>query len=451
MKQPRSFIGRLRRRERSRPPAQEQSAAAEPAQEPTVPTVPSALPAARPSPSPDWAPIVVDQPGPAFEANAPTVAEYCPDTVLTGGPRGASPSAWRPSGAICTATAARPDRTASLRESTRGPGLSRSPWPTEFKRHAVAHRSVDRLQHARRPPAPNAGERPPRRSFLCGRSSRIQDHQASRLPATAGKPGPKGCRRRPLATTLTAGFVRFDPEHGAIATLVQIGDSGAWILRSGRYFSLFDPKNNPDAELISSAVSPLPRIPAETSTVQYRLAPEDVLLVGTDGFGYLLGDGDGLVGLLFAEHLSTPPPACGLAPPARLLTRYVGRRSHTGGHLAAGAEKAGPGPSCHTGGSLGAASSQVRATGGRRPMGRRPPAGWSILGCMVSSWSSRLEALLGRRLELVERADVRALIGSQVATVCGLDEPGVARFRAVNGDIIAAMLDSKTVAAGRRP
>jgi hypothetical protein len=125
-------------------------------------------------------------------------------------------------------------------------------------------------------------------------------------------PEPKDVERL-LATTLTAGFVRFDPKHGAIATLVQIGDSGAWVLRDGRYLSLFEPKNNPDAAVISSAVSPLPRVPDQLTPVQYLLAPQDVLLVGTDGFGDPLGDGDGLVGRLFAEHLATPPPARGLA------------------------------------------------------------------------------------------------------------------------------------------
>jgi hypothetical protein len=38
-----------------------------------------------------------------------------------------------------------------------------------------------------------------------------------------------------------------------------------------------------------------------------------VLLVGTDGFGDPLGDGDGKVGQLFAEHLKMPPPPRALA------------------------------------------------------------------------------------------------------------------------------------------
>jgi hypothetical protein len=43
------------------------------------------------------------------------------------------------------------------------------------------------------------------------------------------------------------------------------------------------------------------------------LAPGEVLLVGTDGFGDPLGAGDGAVGALFAGALRVPPPPLGLA------------------------------------------------------------------------------------------------------------------------------------------
>ena len=66
-------------------------------------------------------------------------------------------------------------------------------------------------------------------------------------------------------------------------------------------------------QIISSAVSPLPRVPERLAPVEFRLFPGTALLVGTDGFGDPLGDGDGKVGHLFAGHLRTPPPARGLA------------------------------------------------------------------------------------------------------------------------------------------
>jgi hypothetical protein len=115
-----------------------------------------------------------------------------------------------------------------------------------------------------------------------------------------------------VATTLVAGYVT--PAAGeAAGAVVQIGDSSAWILTDGRYHPLLDQKNDPHAQIISSAVSPLPRVPERLAPVEFRLFPGTALLVGTDGFGDPLGDGDGKVGHLFAEHLRTPPPARGLA------------------------------------------------------------------------------------------------------------------------------------------
>ena len=59
--------------------------------------------------------------------------------------------------------------------------------------------------------------------------------------------------------------------------------------------------------MISSAVSPLPRIPAHLAVAEFELAADSVLLVGTDGFGDPLGDGDGQIGQLFTQHLTSPP------------------------------------------------------------------------------------------------------------------------------------------------
>jgi hypothetical protein len=290
---------------------QDESIGADPAQE-------AALLPARPAPgstgpSRDWEPIIVDQAVPAFEPNPPAVAEYRPDTVhdgwstksftvrlasvrgylhrYNGAPRqddvavGADPR----TGIVAFAVA---DGVSSATQSHIGSSIACTTL-VELQRQMLARGHEVNFRYA-----------------VQAAATRITEQAAYLL--RQDNPEPKDVERL-LATTLTAGFVRFDPKHGAIATLVQIGDSGAWVLRDGRYLSLFEPKNNPDAAVISSAVSPLPRVPDQLTPVQYLLAPQDVLLVGTDGFGDPLGDGDGLVGRLFAEHLATPPPARGLA------------------------------------------------------------------------------------------------------------------------------------------
>ncbi|MEV8354133.1 protein phosphatase 2C domain-containing protein [Streptomyces niveus] len=110
------------------------------------------------------------------------------------------------------------------------------------------------------------------------------------------------------ATTLVAGVVRPDPA-GPVVDLCRIGDSGAWLLdrSTGRYQELFDSKTGSDALLVSNEVSPLPHVPDPLPRTSTRLAPHEALLVGTDGFGDPLGDGDGQVGSLFARHLAEPP------------------------------------------------------------------------------------------------------------------------------------------------
>ena len=119
---------------------------------------------------------------------------------------------------------------------------------------------------------------------------------------------------RLLATTLVAGTV-WPTDKGLCLTLVQIGDSGAWILDADGYRPVLTSKHDSQDVVVSNAVFPLPRRPREpVAATQMYFGPGQVLLVGTDGFGDPLGDGDGLVGELFRRHLlAGPPPALGLA------------------------------------------------------------------------------------------------------------------------------------------
>ncbi|MET8990722.1 protein phosphatase 2C domain-containing protein [Nonomuraea wenchangensis] len=115
-----------------------------------------------------------------------------------------------------------------------------------------------------------------------------------------------------VATTLVAGVAR-PGGHGAEVSLFRIGDSAAWTLdpARARYRPLFAAKA--DGDLVPTSVAALPRVPEPLERWSGRLAPGEVLLVGTDGFGDPLGDGDGQVGALFAEHLAVPPPPLWLA------------------------------------------------------------------------------------------------------------------------------------------
>jgi serine/threonine protein phosphatase PrpC len=108
-----------------------------------------------------------------------------------------------------------------------------------------------------------------------------------------------------LGTTLIAGYISPSAE-GLLSEVARVGDSSSWVLQRGMYYPTFETKSTDN--LISSSVSPLPRIPEVISVAKVRIGGDSVFLIGTDGFGDPLGDGDGMVGRLFAEHLSTVPP-----------------------------------------------------------------------------------------------------------------------------------------------
>jgi hypothetical protein len=115
-----------------------------------------------------------------------------------------------------------------------------------------------------------------------------------------------------LATTLVLGSAR--PAPGGLAvSVVGVGDSGAWLLRGGRFSPVLAAKHDPSAAVVNSAVSGLPRLAAPPVGARLLLEPGDALLVGTDGFGDPLGDGEGMVGELFARALASVPPPLGLA------------------------------------------------------------------------------------------------------------------------------------------
>ena len=143
--------------------------------------------------------------------------------------------------------------------------------------------------------------------------STVVEHAAWQLVEQAAavlrleRPDP-GRAEDEMATALIAGLI-CPVEATADVAVVRVGDSAAWVLRDGRYRRLFEPK---DATIVESAVTALPRMP-DLEVRGDPLAPGDVLLVGTDGFGDPLGDGTGRVGAHFAVRLARPRPPMAFA------------------------------------------------------------------------------------------------------------------------------------------
>jgi serine/threonine protein phosphatase PrpC len=108
-----------------------------------------------------------------------------------------------------------------------------------------------------------------------------------------------------LGTTLIAGYILQDAAELTI-NVARVGDSNSWMLKQDTYYPIFSVKNTDD--LVSSVVSSLPIIPRDISISEASIENNSVLLLGSDGFGDPLGEGDGMVGELFADHLSAAPP-----------------------------------------------------------------------------------------------------------------------------------------------
>jgi hypothetical protein len=115
-----------------------------------------------------------------------------------------------------------------------------------------------------------------------------------------------------LATTLVAGAATPTAEGVAVG-LLWVGDSGIWQIKHDHLYPMKGGKQAGADGLVSSAVRPLPYVPAEPGRFDFVLEPGTTLLVGTDGFGDPVGDGRGPVGRLFATRLREPVPPLGFA------------------------------------------------------------------------------------------------------------------------------------------
>ncbi|MGV0043629.1 protein phosphatase 2C domain-containing protein [Mycobacterium colombiense] len=121
------------------------------------------------------------------------------------------------------------------------------------------------------------------------------------------KPDPVRAERE-LATTLVCAVIQTLDSCRLRAHLVGVGDSSAWLLSAGVFTEILGGKETPDAEIASTAVTPLPRVPKELVAAAIEVSHGDVLLIGTDGIGDPLGTGQGGVGNLLRDVLCVSPP-----------------------------------------------------------------------------------------------------------------------------------------------
>ena len=114
-----------------------------------------------------------------------------------------------------------------------------------------------------------------------------------------------------LASTALFAVVDLEPvETGYEVHTLSVGDTSAWVLRSGGRWEPQEVVKNAGAEIASSGTKALPLLPQvlapPTSTV---LGAGEALVLMTDGVGDPLGDGVGSVGAFLATVWARPPYA----------------------------------------------------------------------------------------------------------------------------------------------
>lgn len=114
-----------------------------------------------------------------------------------------------------------------------------------------------------------------------------------------------------MAATAVFAVVDLRPSADGIPVhLCSVGDSSAWVLRRGSTWEPQAEVKNEGKVIASSRTQALPILPREPlEPLETRLAPEDVLVLMTDGIGDPLGDGTGPVGRFLAAEWKRPPQA----------------------------------------------------------------------------------------------------------------------------------------------
>ncbi|QKV75298.1 protein phosphatase 2C domain-containing protein [Amycolatopsis sp. Hca4] len=115
-----------------------------------------------------------------------------------------------------------------------------------------------------------------------------------------------------MATTGLFAIIETRPDDTGrrMVHLASVGDSSAWLLRTEPSFtwSPLQAVKNDGAVVASSATDAIPVTGRHSLlTREFTLAPEEVLVLMTDGVGDPLGSGQGDVGRFLAERWAAPP------------------------------------------------------------------------------------------------------------------------------------------------
>lgn len=262
-------------------------------------------------PGPPWSRVVVDIPGIEFEPRPPRGRVIRPDCECDG---------WSVAGITLRSASLRGDKHRYYRQPRQDAVCSAAHGDTG----AVAFAVADGVSSAE---ASEVGAMEACRAAVYAITRQLDQgaavlncqavacFAADQLRRRAGtlldtaEPPDEQVTAKLLATTLVAGAA-WQQDRQVTAHLFRIGDSSAWILDHAleTYVALFGSAPDPsDQVLVSTEVTALPQVPAALEQVTVSVSPGQVLLVGTDGFGLPLGDGDGEIGTLFARQLAYPP------------------------------------------------------------------------------------------------------------------------------------------------
>ncbi|WP_187399621.1 protein phosphatase 2C domain-containing protein [Micromonospora sp. AP08] len=142
-----------------------------------------------------------------------------------------------------------------------------------------------------------------------GRSVEVATRSLGR-PLPAANPARRQRPLGPPATTLTVVVV---PANGVAGTgvVVGVGDSPAYLLRSGAWRRLLPQDSQPASAGADNATDALPAAAPAMRLVSFDWRPGDLVVVASDGFGNALAGGGTPLGAALAEAWQEPPSLLG--------------------------------------------------------------------------------------------------------------------------------------------